>query len=126
MTITRPLSRDIAQAVEALGQNMACSEPFLVFRTAEQALVADGPASSLLRELSQLQAELRQRQNREMLPMEDLERLRRLQAAVQANPTIADFFRAQQEVSANIQEINQEVSSLLGVDFAGLARVSSC
>lgn len=126
MTRISSFSMDIAQATEALGQNLAYSTPFLQYRAAEQALAADEAAYSLLRELARLQGELRQRQSQGAIAAADLNRLRQVQAGVQANAVIAEYFRAQQEVTAYVGEINAEISNLLGVDFAGLARVSSC
>jgi hypothetical protein len=62
MMTLKPLSSDIAQATEALGQNLAYSAPFLQYRAAEQALVADDQAYGLLRAFIRFQGELRQRQ----------------------------------------------------------------
>jgi cell fate (sporulation/competence/biofilm development) regulator YlbF (YheA/YmcA/DUF963 family) len=127
MASMTPLSIDIAQATEAFGQNLAYSAPFLQYHAAEEALVADTAAYSLLQELAQLQGNLRLRQSQGTLSASDLENLRRLQADVQANAVIADYFRAQQDVTAYIQTLNEQISSLLGVNFAGLARVpGSC
>jgi cell fate (sporulation/competence/biofilm development) regulator YlbF (YheA/YmcA/DUF963 family) len=126
MTTVTPLSGDIAQATEALGQNLAYSAPFLQYRAAEQALIADDRAYTLLRELINFQGELRQRQIQGTFTAADLEHFGQLQGDVQANAVIAAFFRAQQDVTLYVQEINREITSLLGVDFAGLARVSSC
>lgn len=122
----RSLSTDIAQATEALGQNLAYSAPFLQYRAAEQALIDDDHAYTLLNELIRFQGELRRRQIQGTFTAADLEQFGQLQAGVQANALIAAFFQAQQDVTLYVQEINQEITSLLGVDFAGLARVSSC
>lgn len=126
MMTPKHLSSDIAQATEALGQNLANSAPFLQYRAAEQALVADDQAYGLLRAFIRFQGELRQRQIRGTFTAADLEHLGRLQADVQANGVITAFYQAQQEVTAYVQEINTEISNLLGVDFAGLARVAGC
>jgi cell fate (sporulation/competence/biofilm development) regulator YlbF (YheA/YmcA/DUF963 family) len=126
MMTLKPLSSDIAQATEALGQNLAYSAPFLQYRAAEQALVADDQAYGLLRAFIRFQGELRQRQIQGTFTAADLEHLGRLQADVQANGVITALYQAQQKVTAYVQEINTEISNLLGVDFAGLARVAGC
>jgi cell fate (sporulation/competence/biofilm development) regulator YlbF (YheA/YmcA/DUF963 family) len=127
MATMTPLSIDVAQATEAFGQNLAYSAPFLQYHAAEEALVADEAAYTLLHELARLQGELRMRQSQGTLSASDLDHLRRLQADAQANPLIADYLRAQQDVTAYVQALNEEISSLLGVNFAGLARVpGSC
>lgn len=122
----RSLSTDIVQATEALGQNLAYSAPFLQYRAAEQALIADDQANALLREYIRFQGELRRRQIQGTFTAADLEHLAQLQAEVQASVVITGYFQAQQEVTAYVQELNEEISGLLGVNFAGLARVSSC
>ncbi|NLF64585.1 MAG: hypothetical protein GX579_08270 [Chloroflexi bacterium] len=93
---------------------------------AEPAVVADGRAYALLRAFIGFQGELRQRQIQGTFTGADLEHLGQLQADVQANAVIAEFFRAQQEVTLYVQEINRKISSLRGLDFAGLARVAGC
>jgi cell fate (sporulation/competence/biofilm development) regulator YlbF (YheA/YmcA/DUF963 family) len=124
---TTLLSLEMAQATEALGQNLAASAPMLRYREAEQALTNDEEAYSLLRRLAQQQGELRQRQSQSALTNADLTDLRTLQARVQQNRLIMDYLRAQEQVNAYLQEINQEISNLLGADFADLARVAgSC
>jgi cell fate (sporulation/competence/biofilm development) regulator YlbF (YheA/YmcA/DUF963 family) len=122
----RSLSTDIAEATEALGQNLAYSAPFLQYRAAEQAFIADDQAYMLLREFIRFQGELRRRQIQGTFTAADLEHFAQLQAEVQASVVIAGYFQAQQEVTAYVQELNEEISGLLGVNFAGLARVSSC
>ncbi|MFW6097451.1 MAG: YlbF family regulator [Chloroflexota bacterium] len=125
MTTTKLLSLEMAQATESLGQNLAASEPMLRYRAAEQALTENEAAYSLLRQLARQQGELRQQQSQGKLTNGDLQDLRELQAQVQQNELIMDYFRAQEQVNAYLQEINQEISSLLGADFAALARVAA-
>lgn len=93
-TMTNLLSFEMMQATEALGQNLAYSAPFLRYRAAEQALTEDDAAFSLLQELAQQQAEARRRQSKGALTAADLDRLRQIQADAQANPVIAEYFRA--------------------------------
>ena len=49
-----------------------------------------------------------------------------LQTQVQADPIIMDYTTCQQELIAFLQEINIEISQLLGINFALIARRSSC
>ncbi|MDT8305600.1 MAG: YlbF family regulator [Anaerolineae bacterium] len=125
-TITNVLSMEVAQATEALGQNLAASEPMRRYQAAEQALTENEEAYSLLRRFAQQQGELRQRQSQGTLTQAHLADLRELQEQVQQNHLIMTYFRAQEQVNAYLQEINQEISTLIGADFAGLARVSGC
>lgn len=56
----------------------------------------------------------------------ELGELATVQAQVKANATITAYAQAQQEAVNFLREINQEISPLLGVDFASLARQTSC
>lgn len=127
MTTKTLLSLEMAQATEALGQNLAASAPMLRYREVEQALTNDEEAYALLRRLGQQQGELRRHQSQGTLTQTHLADLRHLQARVQENSLIMAYFQAQEQVNAYLQEINQEISSLIGADFAALARVAgSC
>lgn len=126
MTLMNNLSPDMTQATTALGQNLAASQPMLNYRMAEQALTENQEAMALLQQLSQQQGALRQRQMQGTLTQTYLADLRKVQAQVQENSLIMAYFQAQEQVTAYLQEINQEISNLLGADFAALARVSSC
>ena len=116
----------LTQATEALGVNLSCSRPFLRYRAATNHLNNDKQASAILQRLAELQAEFRTRQMQGTLTFEDLNQLRSLQDDAQRNPVIAEHLEAQQGVIDAIREINQEISSWLGVDFASLARTTGC
>jgi cell fate (sporulation/competence/biofilm development) regulator YlbF (YheA/YmcA/DUF963 family) len=116
----------LAQATEALGLNLSCSRQFLRYRAATDRLNDDAHASAILQRLSELQAEFRIRQTGGSLTSEDLTLLRSLQGDAQRNPVIAEHLEAQQDVIDAIRDVNQEISSWLGVDFASLARTLGC
>lgn len=116
----------LAQATEALGLNLSCSRQFLRYRAATDRLNDDAHASAILQRLSELQAELRIRQTGGSLTTEDLTQLRSLQGDTQRNPVIAEHLEAQQDVIDAIRDVNREISSWLGVDFASLARTPGC
>lgn len=120
------LSPTLDQATEALGVNLSSSQPFHRYRRAVSQLHGDIQASAILRQLSELQAELRKRQVQGTVTAEDLERLRHGQAEAQSNAVISEYFAAQQGAIDAVRSVNLEISSALGVDFASLARVSGC
>ena len=70
---------------------------------------------------SAAQSDLRRRQNDGDITPASLEELRDLQREVQSTAVITDFARAQQEAVAYLPQVIQEISELLGVDFAALA-----
>lgn len=114
------------EAVQALAQNLLASEAFLEYQHAKDRMDADAQTQALLTELSQTQARVRQAQNLGTLQQTDLETLRSLQAQVQANAVIMDYLVAQQQAVNFLREINDEISQLLGFNFAVLAQRSTC
>jgi cell fate (sporulation/competence/biofilm development) regulator YlbF (YheA/YmcA/DUF963 family) len=88
-------------------------------------LHADPQAMQLLSDLSALQQKIRRQQNTGAISQVDLTQLRALQSAVGTNETIQEHLMTQELAVAFLREVNQEISQLLGVDFASLARRSS-
>jgi hypothetical protein len=56
----------------------------------------------------------------------DIEKLRALQSIAQVNRAIMDYARTHQSAVAYLRTLNQEISHLLGVDFASLAKRPGC
>lgn len=119
------ISITMLEATSTLAENLARSEPFLRFKAAEERLKADREAVQLLNNLSELQQKIRREQYSGGVSESDLKQLRELQNAVSANETIRDYVLAQESAIAFLREVNQEISQLLGIDFASLARRSS-
>jgi cell fate (sporulation/competence/biofilm development) regulator YlbF (YheA/YmcA/DUF963 family) len=115
---------DFLTATEALAENLAPSEPIVVYRDSRERLDADGPAQALLQRLEQFQTEIRANQVRGAVAQADVKRLQTLQREVQSNPAINTYATTQQAAVAYLREINTEISQLLRIDFAALARPS--
>ena len=113
-------------ATQALAENVLASEAFVNYDRAHVQLKADPQANQLLARLSSLQADLRQRQAQGQVTPESVSQLRAVQSDVQANHVIMDYAGTQQAAVTYLREINQEISQLLGADFAALAKRSSC
>ncbi len=120
------LPATLLAATEDLAMQLLASEPFTAYHAARGRFNADAGARALLQRLSQAQAELRQKQMRQTVAQSDVDQLRALQSAVQADRTIADYMHAQQMAVGFLREMNQEISELLGVDFAALAKRPGC
>lgn len=116
------LTPDLIEAIETLAENVLASEPFAVFEQAYARFEADPTASRLMRDLTQAQANLRVRQANGGLSQADITKFRTLQAEAQANRLLMGYIDAQNDAMASLQEVNQEISQWLGVDFATLAR----
>jgi cell fate (sporulation/competence/biofilm development) regulator YlbF (YheA/YmcA/DUF963 family) len=113
-------------AIDSLGQNLLASELFVVYDQAQARFKADAHARALLERLSVAQADIRRRQANGGVTQADIDQLRALQREVQSNRAIIDYATAQQAAVAYLREINREISELLGVDFASLAKRPGC
>jgi cell fate (sporulation/competence/biofilm development) regulator YlbF (YheA/YmcA/DUF963 family) len=56
----------------------------------------------------------------------DIDELRAVQTQVMANPVIMAFSQSQGDAVNFLREVNLEISQTLGVDFARLAKQSTC
>lgn len=117
---------ELQQSLENLVENLLASESFLAYRHYATALQDNPEARVLLERLSALQAELRQKQARQAVTQADVDTLRAVQAQVQSTSTIMAYAQSQQGAVNFLREINAEISQLLGVDFAVLAKQNSC
>jgi cell fate (sporulation/competence/biofilm development) regulator YlbF (YheA/YmcA/DUF963 family) len=126
MPITDNFPPELYVATDSLIQNLLASEPFQAYQKSRAQFKSDSQAHALIERLSALQAELRRQQTNGSVTQADIEELRAVQAEVQANTTLIAHTSSQQEAVNFLREINQEISQLLGVDFAILAKQSTC
>ncbi len=121
-TTTNAISDAILEATTSLAENLAQSEPFLRYKAATSRLEADAQAIQLLEDLSTLQQQIRKSQYSGAVSEKDIARLRALQTAMGASETIQDYQLTQELAAAFLREVNQEISNLIGIDFASLTR----
>jgi cell fate (sporulation/competence/biofilm development) regulator YlbF (YheA/YmcA/DUF963 family) len=123
---TQLIPETLYQATQCLADHLAASEPFAHYFLARQALDADSDAQSLLKDISSIQGEIRQKQQRGQVTQEDIDVLRSMQQQAQSNKTIMQYATTQQNAVDFLREINEEISQSLGVDFAALSRQTGC
>jgi cell fate (sporulation/competence/biofilm development) regulator YlbF (YheA/YmcA/DUF963 family) len=119
-------SPDLLAATDRLAEAIKQSEPMCRYRQAQAALEADEQASNILEQLTAVQIELRQRQMNGRLSQADIQQARALQNEAQANGLIMAFVQTQQQAVASLNEVNDEISQLLGLNFAALSQTNSC
>lgn len=120
------LSEELLAATEALSESLLAAEPFLRYHRAQTQFSADEQARRLLEQVSNLQSKMRAAQTTGKVDEGDLKKLRVVQEEVRKNRLIMEYAQAQQNAISYLREINQEISELLGMDFAVLARQSCC
>lgn len=120
------LSPHLQESTQSLIENLLASEAFTRYGQAHTRLNTDQEARSLLEQLTQSQARLRQKQAKGDVNQADIDSLRLLQNRVQRNAIIMDYAQSQQEAVNFLREINAEISGLLGVNFATFANHATC
>lgn len=118
------ISTTLLEATSSLAENLVQSEPFLRFQEADRKLHADPEAMQLLVEFAELQQKIRDQHISGTVTESDIQRLRELQSTITTKVVIQDHGLAQETAVAFLREVNQEISNLLGVDFASLTRRS--
>ena len=115
----------IQAAAQAFAAKLRQSEPIAAFWQAKARLEADQTAQALLTKLSERQRALTRKQSAgEEITRGELDDLRRLQQEARDNPVIQAYGEALQQAQIYLPMVNREISELLGLDFAGLARAA--
>ncbi len=120
------LPPDLLKTTEKLADVLVQAEPIATYERAKALYEADKEAKALLERLSAAQAELRTRQMSSNVSQVEIDALRALQSEVQANRVITEYAQAQQAAIAFLPQVNQEISQLLGLDFASLVGPANC
>jgi len=119
-------SPQLQEATQSLIDNLSASEAFIHFQQAYARFNTDSEARTLLEQLNQSQARMRQKQAKGTVNEAEVGSLRLLQQRVQRNAVIMEYAQSQQEAINFLREINSEISELLGVNFATFANHSTC
>lgn len=109
-----------------LAERIKFSEPVNRYLVAQEQFTQDMAAHKIMEDLSAFQRDIRQKQYNNQVTQQDLEKLRLLQTKAQENEVINSYAHFQQEAIGQLREINAEISNLLGIDFASLAKKSNC
>lgn len=120
------ISTDLEEALDILAENLLSSAPFIVYAQSRQDYAKNAQAAKLMEDFTQIQNHVRANQAGGDLRQEDLNTLRSLQEQVNAHPILKHLFASQQNAVDFLREINLEINQLLGIDFAQMARTSSC
>jgi cell fate (sporulation/competence/biofilm development) regulator YlbF (YheA/YmcA/DUF963 family) len=120
------LSPQLQEAAQSLIDNLLASEAFVRYQKARVRFNADQEACDLMEQLSKMQARLRQKQSNSDVNQAEIDSLRLLQQRAQRNSVIMNYSQSQAEAVNFLREVNEEISQLLGINFATLANHSTC
>ena len=126
MTVKTNIPEKLELALNNLAERIKFSEPINSYQNAQELFVQDTAAQKIMKELSAFQRDIRQKQYNNQVTQQDLDMLRSQQVKAQENVVINSYAHSQQEAIGQLREINAEISNMLGIDFASLAKKSNC
>lgn len=120
------LEPKMTEAALNLGKTLTSAKEYVSYQRAKQVLNEDVSARNLMSDLAKAEVGVRRAAGNGTITPEDLQTLSDLQTQVQTNPVITDFTTSKQELTTFLQGINNEINQLLGINFALIAKHSSC
>lgn len=114
------------ESVDALADALVNSEPMKEYLQANDVFKADPEVMAWMQEYSSLQQKIRTQQQTNQPTKGDLDRLRELMTLIENNKTFQNYSSAQETAILFLREINQEISQMIGFDFASLTQRGSC
>lgn len=115
-------TKELLEATFNLAESLAETEAVVHFISANQALNNDQNTLELIKAATELQRKIYDGQSSGVNLNNDLNRLRDYQSQISTNAVIHEQSFVRETAVAFLREINQEISQLLGMDFAALAR----
>ncbi len=126
--IREVVTRDIViEVAKEFGEALANCEECRAVEQAEEALKKDLRAKKLISDYQSLQFSIQRAQMwGEGVPKDKMERLRSLEAEMNLNPLIRNLTNAQKKLQETLVALNNEISNILGIDFAANSSSGCC
>lgn len=115
-------TEELFDATSDFANSLSQSEAMLRFNHANQTLMHDQNAQELLNEAAELKQTLYANDASREEMRDKFPRFQELQNQIATNPVLQEQYHAQDLAINFLREINQEISQLLGTDFASLTR----
>jgi cell fate (sporulation/competence/biofilm development) regulator YlbF (YheA/YmcA/DUF963 family) len=112
----------IVEAARKFGRTIGESKVYKNFEVAHRSLRGDQEAQQLLQQYQQSQQQLQMMQSWGGAQQEDIRRLEDMRNRMMENKTLKEFFEAQDELVAQLKELNQFMTDKLGFDFADMTK----
>jgi cell fate (sporulation/competence/biofilm development) regulator YlbF (YheA/YmcA/DUF963 family) len=114
-------TEDTGSSVEALSRELGAAiadlPEYEAFEEAKAAVEEDEAAQEKISEFEQFREEFMLARQTGEATQEDLRELQRKQEALHDIPVMAAFLKTQNELELRLQEINEEISTELAIDF---------
>lgn len=115
------LPQSLKDAIRSLVEQIVCTQPFQDFENTRSMLSKNTEALRLLERLEEEQRSLSRIALQRDLVDEDFVGIEQARQEALSHPVILAYFQAQDRLVSLLQEINNEMSALLGFDFASSA-----
>ncbi len=131
MTLSQPakvLSMDsqVSEAIQAFAQALANTSEFQTFDENYHTFKSDPAAQQVVRVFQEKQRSLQMMQQLGMLEQNELDELKRLREMMLSQPSVQAYLDAQNALMLVCQTVAQELSAVIGLDFANACVSSSC
>jgi len=117
---------DLNNAVLSFARSLKSADAVESFLKARDDFESDAELSRSREAFDQAAQNFREKQTAGTLSEQDINRVRTLQSNVNVHPRTVKLLRAQQEMAELLQECNQQMTEVLGIDFAGTSVPSGC
>lgn len=121
MRIEATATMSAVEAARALADALRRTEAIQAYLAAEQRFQTDPDVGRVREGLLAAYQVYEQAERAGTATIEHIQEVRRRQQALQAHPTVGEYTRAREAGGLFLQRVNEEVSSLLGIDFGATA-----
>ncbi|MEN3185605.1 MAG: YlbF family regulator [Atribacterota bacterium] len=112
------MPHEVKDTARSLAELIMATQFFRDFERSREMLTSNLEAMGLLHKLEEAQANLNQIAMQREVTDEDLVEMEHIRQKAFSNPVILSYFQAQDRLVSLLQEVNGEMSSILGFDFA--------
>ena len=117
---------EIMEAAKALGEALRDSEECRAVEEALEALSVDEEVNKILSETELIRQSIQESRIRGMTPAQnELDVLKQLDMKSNSNPIIKNHLEAQKKLQVLLEQLNAEISNILGIDFSTHSRQKS-
>jgi cell fate (sporulation/competence/biofilm development) regulator YlbF (YheA/YmcA/DUF963 family) len=114
---TEPPEQSVEELSQALGDAIADLPAYAAFEEAKAAVEADEELQAQIREFEQFREEFMLARQTGEATQEDLRELQSRQEDLHDVPAMAEFLQAKSKLELRLQEVNEDISAPLAIDF---------
>jgi cell fate (sporulation/competence/biofilm development) regulator YlbF (YheA/YmcA/DUF963 family) len=117
---------EVKEAAREFASVLALSPQYEAFERAYEALRHDGSAQQAISAFQDRQRAWQTQMMLGILSPAEQDELHRLQQRMMTHPTVQNYFRCQEELSALCQGVNEIITSVIGLNFSASCGPGCC